>query len=111
MDAVEMIRRTTSNRSSPNEVLVLFKDSIARDTVIGNSGMLSEMIDRSKNNRPTAGIRVVIPQHLKGVAKLFEEYGRRLRAKHRGAKHHTKFDDIDRGLFLNIRLREDQTWT
>ena len=73
--------------------------------------MLSEMVDRSNNNRPTAGIRVLVPQHLRGVGKLLEEYGRRLRQRHRGAKHHIKFDDVEKSLFLNIRLKEDKTWT
>ena len=53
----------------------------------------------------------MVPQHLRGVSKLFDEYGRRLRMKHRGAKHHLKFDNVDQSLFLYIRLKEDNGWT
>ena len=110
-DGIDFVRRSITNRNAPSEVLVRFRDSAARDTVIGSSGMLSEMVDKKNNNRPTAGIRIVVPQHLKNLSKLFEEYGRRLRQRHRGAKHHIKFDDVEGSLFLNIRLREDPNWT
>ena len=74
-------------------MLVIFKDVAVRETVIGSSGMLSEMHD-PVTKRSTAGIRVDVPAFLRGEEKILEEYGRRIRAKHgKGTKHHLKFDD------------------
>ena len=108
---VESIRRMSHSRFTPNEVLVAFKDAQLRDTIIGRSGMLSEMVNKQENNRPTAGIRVVVPEHMRRVGKLLGEYGRRIRHKHKGTKHHIKFDDAEHCLFLNVKLQGDNFWS
>ena len=43
--SIEKIRCLGPTRLFPNEVLVIFKEIAVRDTVIGSSGMLSEMHD------------------------------------------------------------------
>ena len=72
--------------------------------------MLSEMHDK-QTKRSTAGIRVDVPEFLRKTEKVLEEYGRRIRAKHRGTKHHVKFDDADSTIYLNLRKFGDATWT
>ena len=61
--AIEKIRRLGSTRFFNNEVLVIFKETSVRDTVIGSSGMLSEMHDPS-TKRSKAGIREDVPLFL-----------------------------------------------
>ena len=73
--------------------------------------MLSEMVNKEENNRPTAGIRVAVPAHLKQTEKLLNEYGRRLRIKQRGTKHHVKYDDGEMCLYLNVKLRDEERWS
>ena len=109
--AVEKIRRLGPTRFFNDEVLVVFKEVSVRDTVIGRSGMLSEMHDKV-TKRSTAGIRVDIPGFLRGEEKILEEYGRRIRSKHgKGTKHHIKFDDGEMTVFLNIRKAGDANWS
>ena len=73
--------------------------------------MLSEMWDRT-TRKSTAGIRVDVPDFLRRAEKTLEEYGRRIRAMHgRGTKHHTKFDDMETTIYLNIRKQGDLSWT
>ena len=81
-----------------------------RDTVIGSSGMLSEMHDKV-TKRSTAGIRVDVPGFLRSEKKILEEYGRRIRMKHRGTKHHLKFDEGKTTIYLNIRKAGERDWS
>ena len=79
--SIEKIRRHSTNKFSPDEVLVIFSDIMTRDTIIGSSGMLSEMQDK-ETLRPTAAIRIDVPEYLRADRKTLEEYGRRLRSVH-----------------------------
>ena len=91
---------------------MLFSEVSTRDSVIGSSHMLAELVDKANNNMPKAGIRIVVPNHLKSTEKQLSDYGRRLRLKHgRGTKTHIKFDDGDKSIYLNIKLRGDNFWS
>ena len=80
--------------------------------MIGNSAMLANMVDKARNNAPTAGIRIVVPEYLRATEKQLSDYGRRLRGKHgKGTKTHIKYDDGDRSIYLNVKLRGDDTWS
>ena len=110
--AIASVRRLGQTRFAPNEILVIFKDPATRDSVIGSSGQLAGMVDQSKNNSPTAGIRAVVPSHLRGTEKQLLDYGRRLRGKHgKGTKTHVKFDDGDRSIYLNVKLKDENSWS
>ena len=110
-EAVVSIRRMGQNKFAPDKVLVVFREAAVRDSVIWSSGMLAELVDKS-NGTPKAGIRIVVPAHLKSTEKQLSDYGRRIRNKHgKGTKTHIKFDDSDRSIYLNIRLKEDNLWS
>ena len=65
-----------------------------------------------KEGRPTAGIRLEIPEELKDTFRLLARFGTRLRARHGdGTKRHIKFDDFSGTLYTNIKLPGDTTWT
>ena len=34
-----------------------------------------------------------------------------MRGRHRGAKHHIKFDEGEECVYLNVRLKDDPSWT
>ena len=101
-----------SSKFAPEEALVVFSDSSVRDSVIGSSGKLAGMYDQNRNNAPTAGIRIVVPTHLRSTEKQLSDYGRRIRSKHgKGTKTHVKFDDRDYSIYLNIKMKEDTSWS
>ena len=111
-DSIISIRRLGQTKYAPDEILVVYKECSTRDSVIGSSGRLAELVDKENNNTPKAGIRIVVPNHLKSTEKQLSDYGRRLRNKHgKGTKTHIKFDDGDRSIFLNVRLRGDEQWS
>ena len=106
------IRRLGHTRFAPNEILVVFADAMTRDSVIGSSSNLAGMVDKAKGNAPTAGIRTVVPNHLRSIEKQLSDYERRLRGKHgKGTKTHIKFDNGDRTIYLNVRLKDDSSWS
>ena len=93
-----------------HEVLITFKSSDTRDTVIGASSKLSSKIDAA--GRPTAGIRIEIPQAMRGLFNLLNRFGQQLRARHgEGTRRHVKFDDADRTLYLNVKLPGESNWS
>ena len=110
---VETVRRLTSpRRSGPvrDEVLVVFTTSASRDLVARHSPNLSNK--RNQEGKPTAGVRMQIPDHLNSLFKKLERHGHALRAKHGdGLKRHIKFDDDERSLFLGVRLPGEEKWT
>ena len=92
------------------EVLVTFHETRKRDTVTSSAARLATCIDGA--GRPTEGIRLEIPDELMDTFRLLARFGTRLRAKHgEGTKGHIKFDDHEAGLYMNIKLPGDETWS
>ena len=92
------------------EVIVTFFTKDKRDLVVTSSPSLSSKIDRE--GKPTAGIRLEIPEELTETFRLLSRFGTRLRARHgAGTKRHIKFDDFRGTLFTNVKLPGDNTWT
>ena len=109
---IELICRpdVPSGPASRLEVLVRFRDVEFRDAVMGSSNRLAEMID--DQGRPTAGIRIEVTPTLRPALKTLERFGQQLRSRHgQGTKRHFKFDDLERSLYLNIKLPGDLNWT
>ena len=92
------------------EVLIVFRENHYRDTVLGAVSKLSDCIDA--NGKPTAGVRIEVPSHLLPTFRTLFKYGSNLRARHGpGTRRHVKFDDLERTLFLNVKLPGDPTWS
>ena len=92
------------------EALVVFRDVTTRDMVIGCAGKLSNSVDA--NGKPSAGMRIEVPQHLQQEFRVLFKYGQTLRARHgQGTRRHVKFDDVSRSLYLNVRLPGDESWS
>ena len=109
---IEEIRRTRKARSGAliqDEVIVVFADSDLRDSVSGYARNLAEC--RDKNNKPTAGIRIEVPVHLRGAFKLLESHGRLLRERYgEELKRHIKFDDYEESFYLSVKLPDEESW-
>ena len=109
---IESIVRPVGGRNlvDRREVIVKFYDKQKRDKVVLSSPSLANKID--KEGRPTAGIRLEVPQELDDTFRLLHRFGTRLRARHGvGTKRHIKFDDFCGSLFANIKLPGDTAWT
>ena len=64
------------------------------------------------NGRPTAGLRLEIPDELLSQFRILSRFGTRLRSRHGlGTKRHIKFDDMDGSLFMNIKLPGNEAWS
>lgn len=99
-----------SGPGAKREVVIVFKQTQSRDSVMGASAKLAPFIDGA--GRPTAGIRLEIPASLRQQFGLLFRYGQALRARHgAGFRRHIKFDDLDKALFLNVKLPGDEAWS
>ena len=104
-DQIENIARPErqSGFGVKDEAIVLFKFAETRDSVIGASSKLSNMIDT--NNKPTAGIRIEVPRGLRPTFNILRRYGHQLKMRHgTRTRHYVKFDNAMMTIFLNVRL-------
>ena len=109
---VEAISRVTipSGPGVSDEALVLFTDSNVRDMVLGAAAKLAPF--RDTMGRPTAGMRIEVPPELQQDFRILFRYGQNLRTRHGlGTRRHVKFDDLTRGLYLNVKLPGDGGWS
>ena len=100
---------TPPNTRQHNEVLVTFRESHMRDTVLSYAKNLHTYVDPDRN--PTAGLRMYVPQHLLKIYKNLDTYGYYLKQKFgQGTRRIVKFDIAERSLFLTYKLPNTATW-
>ena len=110
IELVNRVRTDALQDRVRDEVCVRFADKRKRDVVFAYANSLSGKFD--SGGRPTAGIRLEIPDELMDTFRLLARFGTRLRARHgNGTKRHIKFDDFSGSLYSNIKLPGDLTWT
>ena len=98
------------NGNLRSKVLVRFADARKRDMVVTSAAKLASRIDST--GKPTAGMRLEIPENLMDVFRLLSRFGTRLRAKHgEGTRRHVKVDDMEASLYMNIKLPGDESWS
>lgn len=91
-----------------SEILITFFCPRKRDLTLSNASNLATYVDASV--KPTAGIRLEVPEELDGTFRLLSSFKTRLRARHRvGTKRHIKFDEEEASMFINIKLPGDET--
>ena len=108
---VVYVRKVRSAKKSKvqDELLVSFRTVQTRDLVQSYARNLSTWI--GDDGKPTAGIRMEIPERLIGSFKALEEYGHAMRGKHgNGFKRHIKIDDTLLCLYLDICLPKQAEW-
>ena len=101
---IELIKRQDQPRRSKiqREVLVRFKSIQARDTIHSYAANLADF-------KGTAGLRLEIPDFLRGVFRRFESHGAALRNKYGQVKRSVRFDDANMSLLMDVKL-EDTQW-
>ena len=105
------IRRVKATKRSKiaNEVLVSFTSIDARDLVHSYARNLAEWV--GEDGKPLAGIRLDIPERLLGDFKSCEQYGHAMKTKHGdGFKRHTKMDDTNQSIYIDMYIPKSQTW-
>ena len=101
--------RTGGKDGVHDEINVRCKSAPIRDLIMSHAVNLATAIDAE--GKPTAGVRIDVPQHLNGQFQDFLAYGRALHKTHgRGFKRHVKFDDQDECLYMNIKLPNTEEW-
>ena len=109
---VESVSRVVipSGPGVTSEALVVFSDSNVRDMVLGTAAKLGPFRDHS--GKPTAGMRMEVPPTLQQDFRILFRYGQNLRTRHGiGTRRHVKFDDLAKGLYLNVKLPGDEGWS
>ena len=110
-DDIGFIRRVKSLKRTkiPNEVVVSFNSTDARDLVQSYARNLADCVTEA--GKPTAGLRMEIPERLIADFKALEQYGHALKSKHKnGFKRHIKLDDSCLGLYLDVFLPKQAKW-
>ena len=99
VDKVEQARRSKIT----NEVRVVFASSRERDIVQSFATNLAK-------SQGAAGVRMEIPEHLKGLFKLFEAHGAYLNRNFPGTKRSIKYDDPAQSMCMDVRLPSSDNW-
>ena len=99
VDKVQQARRSRIQ----DEVRVVFSTSKERDLV------QSYAVNLAKSNGK-AGIRMELPEHLRGLFKLFEAHGASLRQRFPGLRRSIKYDDVSQSLCMDVKMPEKDKW-
>ena len=101
---IESVQRTVQPRRSriTGEVLVRFTNSQDRDTVQSYSANLA-------GSEGKAGLRIDVPDHLRGIFRQFETHAARLKQKYGSVKRAIRFDDVRQGFSMDVKL-ESTGW-
>ena len=99
----EQLKRLAQPRRSKihKEVLVRFRNAQARDVAQSYALNLAE----SAGN---AGLRLEVPDHLRGLFRRFETHGAALRNKYGSVKRAVRFDDENMSLTMDVKLENTQ---
>ena len=107
----QFVRRVKATKKSKinDELLVSFTSVRARDLVQSYARNLGEWTDAE--GKPTAGIRMEVPERLLGDYKALEQYGHAMKNKHKiGFKRHIKIDDSGLCLYMDIYVPKAKEW-
>ena len=81
----------------------MFSSSRERDLVQSFAANLA-------NHNGKAGIRMELPEHLRGLFKLFKAHGAELRRKYPGLKRAIKYDDASQSLCMDVKMPDKNKW-
>ena len=99
----KIVKQGQTRRSKiQDEVLILLETSQQRDIIQSYAFNLAAVQGK-------AGLRLDIPDFLRGTFRMFEEHAAALRTQYGVVKRAIRFDDIGGSLFMYIKL-EDTEW-
>ena len=99
---IEKVEQTRRSRVQ-NEIKEVFASSRERDLVQSYAANLAK-------HEGKAGIRMEVPEHMRGLFKLFEAHGANLRRKFPGLRRSIKFEDTTQSLCMDVRMPNKQKW-
>ena len=108
---IELVRRVRSTRNARarNELLVLFSDTESRDFVLSHAKNLADHKDTA--GKPTAGVRIEVPNALLNTKRDFEQYGYALRNElGSDFKRNIRYDDANRTLVMDVKYPGNVKW-
>ena len=79
------------------EYLVRFFNSQTRDVIQSYAANLA-------NANGRAGLRIDIPDALRGLFRMYESHAAALREKYGGIRRAIRFDDVNRSLYMDVKL-------
>ena len=96
---IEMVRKLEQPRRSKihDEVLIRFANVHSRDVIQSYTPNLAEA-------KGLAGLRLELPDHLRGVFRQFEEHATALRCKYGQVKRAIRFEDSEKTLCMDVKL-------
>ena len=99
----EQVKRVAQPRRLKihKEVLVRFRNTATRDVAQSYASNLAD-------SAGTAGLRLEIPDFLRGLFRRFETHGAALRSKHGTVKRAVRFDDENMSLSMDVKLDNTQ---
>ena len=98
------ITRTKEPKNkNKDEYIVTFESKHIRDAVKAAATNLV-------NFRETAGMRLHIPDHLQRDFRTLMNVSYDLKKRHKELRRNIKFDEEDKGLFMDIRMDEGSDW-
>ena len=99
---LEKIRQTRRSKIE-DEVLVRFSTATDRDVAQSYASNLATA-------GSYVGLRLHVPEHLKGLFKQFEKHAGELKAKNPGLMRSMKQDDATQSLALDVKLSLSMSW-
>ena len=109
-----IIESITRTRTSPRarhymEVLVVFREEDTRELILSYSRSLAAFKDNE--GRPTAGLRMEVPDYLGSTFKLLETVSIYLKQKHgTEARRLIKYDDVELSLYIAFKPKGATSW-
>ena len=98
------ITRTKEPKNkNKDEYIVTFESKYIRDAVKAAATNLA-------NFRETAGMRLHIPDHLQRDFRTLMNLSYDLKKRHKELRRNIKFDEEDKGLFMDIKMDEGAEW-
>ena len=98
LERLDQMRRSKIS----HEVLVRFSTSQTRDVIKSYAPNLADAGGK-------AGLRLDIPDYLRGLFRQFEAHGADLREKYGSVRRAVRLDDVSRGLTMDVKL-QDTNW-
>ena len=86
-----------------DEYVVEFENKHVRDVIKASAANLA-------NFRESAGMRLDLPDHLQRDFTSLMNLSYDLKRKHAGLRRNVKFDEQDKGLFMDLKLDEESDW-
>ena len=103
LGSVEISKVKEPRNKNKDEYVITFESKQIRDEVKAAAPNLA-------NHRDSAGMRLQVPAHLQPDFHALMNLSFDLKKRHPGLKRNIKFDEVDLGLFMDLKLNDEAEW-